>query len=278
METTRKAVFAGRFYPKNKIEIKKLLDKILKSEIDKIDRSFDASKPIGAVVPHAGYIYSGYQAIHVYDFLKKYKNTFDTFVIINPNHTGLGNGAFNISGTSKWDTPLGSVPTNIEFAEALNIEINENAHKKEHSGEVQLPMLQHFLPYPFKIVMITMNIQNQKNALKLANLIDEAVKKTKQNIFLLASSDFSHFETPEEGFKKDQYMIDEILKLDAPEIHQQIIKHHVSACGYGPIMTLIEYLKVCTVSPKIKMLRRGHSGEITPSNKVVNYASFLCYE
>jgi AmmeMemoRadiSam system protein B len=52
----------------------------------------------------------------------------------------------------------------------------------------------------------------------------------------------------------------------------------VSICGYAPIMTLMEYSKLITKNPKSKILRQGHSGEVYPSNEVVDYVSILFYK
>ena len=148
----------------------------------------------------------------------------------------------------------------------------------EHSGEVQIPMLQHFMNSSFKIVMLTMNIQNPETAHLLAEKIFQAQKFTSRRILVLASCDFSHFEDVETGFKQDQFLIDQILEMNTEEMFNKVKKHNISACGYGPIMTLIEYSKKVAKKPKIELLRRGHSGEISHSDKVVDYASFLCFE
>lgn len=274
---TRKAVYAGRFYPDTAKNLEQLLSKIMLAETTKIDRSLSSKQLLGAVVPHAGYIYSAYEAVHVFEILKNSTEQFDTFIIINPNHTGTGHTDFNISSADYWETPLGQIPTDREFSEALSIEINDQAHQNEHSGEVQLPFLQYFLPYTFKIVMITMNRQTADNAQKLANTIIETVHKTHRKVFLIASSDFSHYEQPDEGFRKDQLVVNELLKFNIEGIYQQVKKHHITACGYGPIMTLAAYSKLAVAHPNIQQLRRGHSGEIYPSNEVVDYISFLCY-
>ena len=63
----RKAAFAGRFYPAHKKELVKLYEQILLSEKSKIDYSLSEKEIVGAIVPHAGFIYSGYQAIHFFE-------------------------------------------------------------------------------------------------------------------------------------------------------------------------------------------------------------------
>jgi AmmeMemoRadiSam system protein B len=274
----REAQFAGSFYPDSIEKIEKLLGSIINVEKDKIDTSLASKSIIGGIVPHAGYMYSGYQAIHFFELIKSSTTTFDTVVIINPNHTGFGKGIANLSSAQYWETPFGKIEIDREFSKTLSITSNSSAHKNEHSGEVQLPMLQYFLAYPFKVVLLTMNIQTPENAVFIAHELFKAQKISTKKILVLASSDFSHFESIEQGFEKDQHLIDQILRKDSKEVYQQVKKNNISACGYGPIMTLIEYSKLITQNPHFKLLRRGNSGDIHPSEKVVNYASFLCYE
>ena len=66
----RKAAHSGRFYPTHKKDIKKMYQTILLSEQKKINYGLANENLIGAIVPHAGFMYSGYQAIHVFEILK----------------------------------------------------------------------------------------------------------------------------------------------------------------------------------------------------------------
>lgn len=275
--TIRPTQYAGMFYPDSKSELEHLLKFILKVELNKINTQLAKQKIIGAIVPHAGYIYSGYHAIHAYELFRLSEQTIDTVVVVNPNHSGKGSGIFNLSCANEWETPFGLLTQDKVFMAEMKIDCNDSAHELEHSGEVQLPFLQKFMPNPFKIVMVTMNVQNHENALLLAHKIYDATTNTNRKILVLSSSDFSHYENVESGFKKDQYLIDQILKMDASECFREVKKHQISACGYGPIMTLIEYAKLAAQNPKIELLRRGHSGEVNFAEKVVDYASFLCY-
>ncbi|MBN2807807.1 MAG: AmmeMemoRadiSam system protein B [Prolixibacteraceae bacterium] len=274
----RRAQFAGKFYPDSTSGLEQMLQFITKVETPKMNLHLATHHIHGGIVPHAGFQYSGYHAIHFYELLKRSPLSFETFIIINPNHSGRGSGLYNSSSAHYWETPLGKAEQDLEFLEAMNLQPNDAAHELEHSGEVQLPMLQHFIKHPFRIVMITMNHQHPDTARELARIIYQAKQKTGRKIVLIASSDFSHYEKAEKGFAKDQHLIDQILKLASDECFHQVKKHHISACGYGPIMTLIEYLKLVTVKPTIELLRRGHSGEVSHSEHVVDYISFVAYD
>lgn len=274
----RNPIFTSSFYPNSQEALKQLIQDVYLAEKESINNKLAGYPILGGIVPHAGYAYSGYEAIHFYDILRKSQQHFDTVVVVNPNHTGYGSGWFNTSNYSHWETPLGYVQADFLLMEALGIEANNRAHSLEHSGEVQLPFLQLYAKPPFKVVMITMNHQTTAGASSLANKIQQAASQTGRKVLLIASSDFSHHESPKVGFEKDQLVIDQILKLDAQKVYEVIKEHQVSACGYGPMMTLIAYAKQVAGQPAMSLLRRGNSGEVNSAEMVVDYISFLCYE
>jgi AmmeMemoRadiSam system protein B len=275
-QTIRKPAVAGRFYPNNKTELRRLIDKILKAERNKIDLSFVEKTIFGAVVPHAGYMFSAYQAVHFFELLKHYKNNFDTFVIVNPNHTGMG-AAIALESHDYWETPLGLVPADKEFSETLNLPFSDIAHEREHSGEVMLPLLQYFVDYEYKIVPVTLSDQTVSNEKLLARKIMETEQKLSRKVCVIASSDFSHFLSPEEGKFFDQKVLDKIARKDIEGVFAEVRKHKISVCGFGPIMCLMEYSRLKDENYQSQILARGHSGEIIPSDEVVDYVSILFY-
>ncbi|HAF28741.1 MAG TPA: AmmeMemoRadiSam system protein B [Bacteroidales bacterium] len=273
----RESAVAGRFYPASKEALIGQLDSIMKKELPNINLELIKNQIIGGVVPHAGYMFSAYQAVHFFEILKQSKQKFDTIVIVNPNHTGLGHEiAFDSS--DYWETPLGQVPLDVEFGESLGIDISDIEQKHEHSGEVMLPFLQYFLDYNYQIAPITLSSQTFKNAKFLAERLHKSAKLLNRKIVLIASSDFSHFLSPEAGREKDAYVLENIITLDSQAIEKVVHKKNISVCGYGPIMTLIEYAKLVGTNPKAEILKIGHSGEIIPSSEVVNYVSILFSE
>src|SRR6056297_897234 len=270
----RKPVVAGKFYPAKKDDIIQQIEEIKQKEYSQINLDLKDKKIIGGIVPHAGYMFSAYQAVHFFEILKQSKNKYDTIIIINPNHTGLGH-EIALDDNEAWETPLGEVDVDIDFGQKLGITISGIEQKNEHSAEVMVPFLQHFLDYPFKIAPITLSHQTFKNAKHLAGRIKDAADLTHRKILIIASSDFSHFLTPEQGKEKDAYVIEHILNLNAVAVEKVIKEKNISVCGYGPIMTLMEYAKLVAKNPGVDLLRTGHSGEIIPSSEVVDYVSIL---
>lgn len=272
----REARVSGKFYPGKISELDKLFEMLFLREKNKINYSLSEKKIIGAILPHAGYIYSGYQAIHFFEILAKSEEVFDTFVIIHPNHRS-NKYAFASDECKKWIGPYGSTPLDIEFIEALEIPVSESFHKYEHSGEVMLPFLQKYIDYPMQIVPISIGKQNPEHSSELSGKLSHAVNKTGRKICLIVSSDFSHYVSVEYGKKADQKVLDKILGLDSAAVYKEIMENDISVCGYGPIMTLIDYSKENYPDTVAKILARGHSGEIFPSSEVVHYISLLFY-
>jgi len=273
----RKPAVAGRFYPASKESIIEQIETIQTKELPSININLKENVIIGGVVPHAGYMFSAFQAVHFFEIVKQSKNKFDTVVIVNPNHTGMGH-EMAFDSNDVWETPLGKVDLDVEFGKKMGIAISEIEQKREHSCEVMIPFLQYFLDYDFKIAPITLSHQTYKNAKLLAGKIHKTAQKLKRKILIIASSDFSHFLAPEKGKKMDEYVLKNILLLDSVEIEKEVISKNISVCGYGPIMTLIEYAKIVSEKPSVDLLKKGHSGEIIPSSEVVDYISILFSE
>jgi AmmeMemoRadiSam system protein B len=272
----RTAKVAGAFYPGSSSEIHGLVDRILDSEKGKIDYSLAQLRIIGCVVPHAGYIFSAYEAVHFFEILKSSGTQYNTFIIINPNHTGFGE-YIEVDSSDAWETPLGEVPLDTEFARALDLPRASEAQQQEHSAEVMLPLLQKFLPYRFRVLPVCMLRQNPLTARELAEKIRKANAVLNRRLMIIASSDFSHFESPSNGQRKDDLVLEQIENRNPEKLYDVVVRNRISVCGYGPIMTLMEYSGMVCENPHSRILARGNSGKTRPSDSVVDYVSILFY-
>ncbi len=234
---------------------------------------------IGFIVPHAGYMYSGPIAAHAY-YRLALEGRPDVFVIIGPNHTGIGT-AVSIYDKGVWVTPLGEVRVDSEFAlEILKnsnyIDINYPAHTYEHSIEVQLPFLQYlFNEFPF--VPVTMGYQTPEIAKDVANAIVNASRKLGKNVVILASTDFTHYEPHDVAYKKDEEAIQSIIRLDPELLYEVVTSKDISMCGVGPVMTLM-YAAINSGGRSGELLKYATSGDVTGElEAVVGYASIRIY-
>jgi len=268
----RKPAVAGTFYPDDPGELKHMLR-------DYLEHAEDVDLPgrlRGLVVPHAGYVYSAYEAVHFFEILRKSGTGYDTFIIINPNHTGYGE-YIEVDSSDSWETPLGNVPLDTELGRALNLPRSNRAQMQEHSAEVMLPLLQKFMPYEFSVLPVSMLRQNPVSAAELAEKIRNANARLNRRLMIIASSDFSHFESPGDGHRKDDLVLEQIEKQDSEKLYETVMQNRISVCGYGPIMTLMEYARMVCDEPRSTILARGHSGKTRPSDSVVDYITILFY-
>lgn len=270
--TIRKPAVAGAFYPSQPNKLKELINELVESEKGNIKIELATHGIIGGVVPHAGYIYSGYEAVHFFELVRLSGKEFDTIVILNPDHQGFS-PAFATTPHDEWETPLGCLPIDKEMA--AHFPKSEIAHRDEHSAEVMLPFIQMILNEKIKILPISIGNPTPEIAKKLAKCILDAEKETGRKILIIASSDFSHYVTPEEGKMLDNLVLEKIEKLDSDGVYQTIRKFGITVCGYGPIMTLIEYSLLCSIMPKVNIAARGNSGKNSPSKSVVDYITII---
>ena len=120
----RQAAVAGRFYPASKEAIIEQIETIREKELPNIDLNLKDKTIFGGLVPHAGYMFSAYQAVHFFEIIKQSGVKYDTVVIINPNHTGMGH-EIAFDSHDVWETPLGQVELDVEFGNKLGISISD---------------------------------------------------------------------------------------------------------------------------------------------------------
>lgn len=232
-------------------------------------------KIYGLVSPHAGYMYSGPIAAHGYCKLAE-DGAPTVFVILGPNHTGLGSGISIYPFEGVWKTPLGDVEVDPQICRRIVeasdlVDIDERAHIYEHSIEVQIPFLQYLYGSP-KIVPICMLMQDLETSRELGEALAKALKGV--DTVIIASTDLNHYEPHDRTLKKDRLVIDAILRMDEEALFKAV-DEGVSMCGPGPVATMIVTLKMLGHF-KTVLLSHRTSGDITGDySSVVGYASIV---
>ena len=270
----RRPVVAGQFYPADKKELEKTVEGFL------IHGKKENIK--AAIVPHAGYAYSGKIAGEVFSLMPEKKD----FIMLGVNHTGLGKKiCFSLED---FETPLGIVKTNKDLAEKImhklkkediEAEVNELAHNEEHSIEVQLPFLQSSQK-KFEIVPIILSNLSHEECKKIAEVLADFVKN---NEIIIASSDFTHYgrdygflpfieDVKENLYKLDDNIILQILKKNGKSFHNLASKSTV--CGLYGITILVELAKIKGWKPGL--VKYYTSGDITQDwSQAVGYAGIV---
>jgi AmmeMemoRadiSam system protein B len=228
---------------------------------------------IGAVVPHAGLMYSGHVAAAFYALADLPKR----FVILCPNHTGFGHYAA-INREGEWRTPLGSVKVDSALADALMQKASVlgddwRAHAREHSLEVQLPFLQQLLG-EFTFVPICLAAPRYDLCEEVGNAIAEVVSRS-EPVGILASSDLNHYENQQVTLQKDQRAIDQVLALDPRGLWRVVEEEGISMCGFIPTTTMLIAAKTLGAT-RARLIKHATSGDINGDyGHVVGYASIL---
>ncbi len=266
----RRPAVAGRFYPDDKQELDSYIVELLRD--CKKSPGLHVERLIGGVVPHAGYMFSGIHAASFFYLLQDLSPP-DVVVVLHPSHSGVGN-PLCVDGHDKWRTPLGETPVLHALADELGLPLSTIEQRNEHSAEVMIPFLQHVF-YP-EIPILPISFSHQPgDAKRLGETLAEKSLSGSIDMLVIASSDFSHFLSPEEGFRADQLVVNAILEKNASLVVDKVRKQHISVCGFGPIASLMYYAqKISTNSYEPHILSRGHSGEIIASEEVVDYVSF----
>ncbi len=266
----RKPAVAGMFYSENSKELRFNLSELISFSKKKI-------KAKGVVVPHAGYMYSGWVAGRVYGSIEPP----DTAIIIGPNHTGLGEEASIFDGES-FITPLGEAYIDKPIVKDLIKKVpflstDPLAHLHEHSIEVQVPFLQYINP-DIKIVPICLGNISFEEIQELGNAIAETIEKTQiKFILIIASSDFSHYVPHEVAKEKDMLAIREILQLSEEGLLKIVLQEKISMCGVIPVAVTIVACKKIGAT-KAQLIEYMTSGDIIKDySSVVGYAGIIIY-
>jgi AmmeMemoRadiSam system protein B len=272
---------AGAFYEEKADQLKKQIKDCFLSKLgpgklpDTSNRNL--TQVVGLICPHAGYVFSGPVAAHSYYRLAQDGRP-DSVVIFGPNHTGYGSG-LSIVTDGVWRTPLGDVEIDGAIAqeivdEARIIDIDDSAHKFEHSIEVQLPFLQFLYGSRFKFVPICFLMQDLSSAREVGTAVGRVL--TDKNAVIIASSDMTHYQPQKIASTLDGLALKSMETMDEATFHSTVEANDISACGYGPIAALITAVKVLG-GRKANLLCYETSGDVSGDySSVVGYAA-VCF-
>ena len=253
-QTVRPPAVAGQFYPNDPEELRKTVSTLLRNASD-----LDINGTIrGLVSPHAGYIYSGIVAAAGY---RQIAPSIRTVILIGPSHRFPLKGP-SIPSVTAYQTPLGDVrlaQLAFKLRELPIFESVPEAHKMEHSLEVQLPFLQVTLK-AFEIVPILINSGDPKAlAAALAPHIDN-------DTLIVASTDLSHFYPYERAVSLDRICTSAITNAEFSRMPL------CEACGKQAVMTLMYIAEIKNWDAKL--IDYKNSGDTAGGkDNVVGYAS-----
>jgi len=192
---SRTPVVAGQFYPAQKdsciIQIEEFLEEKIETPLP--------DDPIAGLVPHAGWTFSGNLAAMVFNALKQKRPDVDTFIIFGAAHSYFGQLAA-VYDCGAWSTPMGDMEIDSDLAEKIAdtpFAVSDlNAHAREHSIEVQLPIAQ-YLFEDARLVPILVPPFN--HAVDLGQGIADIISVSGKRVVCVGSTDLTHY-GPHYGF------------------------------------------------------------------------------
>lgn len=241
MSPVRPAVFAGRFYPSDPLDCAAFLDQ---------NRRTAEHAGIAALIPHAGWIYSGPTAALSIASIASYRPA--TVVIFGAVHVLNPNDA-TIYAEGAWSTPLGDLRVDEELGRRLRrrrfITDDPRVHAREHSIEVELPLVRHYLG---DVMILPIMVRPGPHAAEIGRTVAREAADLGRRLAFLGSTDLTHY-GPAFGFEpagpgekgirwakevNDRRFLDAVGTLDAEALVPEAMMRQ-NACGSGAVAAMI---------------------------------------
>ena len=272
MDAVRAPAVSGRFYPGTEAQ----LERAVRSLLDAVPAGVPAPAR-AAVVPHAGYPYSGLTAAHVFARLE----IPPLVIVLAPNHTGVCRAP---GGASLWEagafrTPLGEAAVDERFAAALLaasplVGVDHAAHAQEHAAEVQVPFLQ-VRRHDARIVPLILAWDEWPACRALGEALAGLVARWTEPTLLLASSDLNHYEPAAVNERKDRSALEAVVALDGEELLRRCKSERISMCGRAPTATVLAAARALGAT-RGEIVHYSNSGLVTgDDDAVVGYGGVV---
>ncbi|WP_242689770.1 AmmeMemoRadiSam system protein B [Sulfurimonas aquatica] len=279
LHANREPAVSGSFYPSNPTELLSQINLAFKET-----KKFEQKEINAIIVPHAGYVFSGSIAATAYNTLtKKYKNI---FLIGSSHHINID--GVSIYNRGNYQTPLGEVQVNKTIVNELMknnsfISYEEDAHKKEHTLEVQLPFLQAIYKSDMQIVPIIMATSEIDTIMKMSKALEPYFND--ENLFVI-STDLSHYPNYEDAQKVDMNILNALTKNSPFKLIDAIVENEsskkenlqTSACGWSSLLTLLYLTQEKDYKYEILEYKNSGDTKYGEKDRVVGYGAMRVFK
>jgi MEMO1 family protein len=185
----------------------------------------------------------------------------------------------SITAGGMWELPLGRVPIEGELAEALLgscsvLEKDTEAHRAEHSLEVQVPFLYHLNPR-VRIVPIILMPRSVEECVRMGEEIARVIRGWKSAVLIVASTDLTHYEPRPSAREKDRLAIQQMMALNPEGLYQTVAAHKISMCGFIPTTVALAAWRALGVTG-MEFVGYSDSGDTSGDTaRVVGYAGLI---
>ncbi len=236
----RNADFAGSWYPGRASEC----EKEIKAFLRQAPSGEIPERPVGGIVPHAGWFYSGSIACNVINALS-YAPPPDVFILFGM-HLHPGSSCY-ITTEGAWETPFGELMIHEEIAAEIagrfpfQIETADR-YNRDNTIELQLPFIKYFFP-DSKIV--PMGVPPAKQSLEIGSYAAKLASRLDVRMKIIGSTDLTHYGanygfTPKGSGKSavdwvknenDRKVIDAMLAMEPEEVIREGLSNHNACCS-----------------------------------------------
>jgi AmmeMemoRadiSam system radical SAM enzyme/AmmeMemoRadiSam system protein B/AmmeMemoRadiSam system protein A len=259
---------AGTFYPGDATEINRMLDE------------WFADKPepepwAAAIVPHAGWIYSGRLAAAVFSRVKFPKQ----IIVLAPRHRRDG-VEWAVAPHRTWQLPGCCLDSDPELAGILaesipGLELDATAHAQEHAIEVQLPLLARLAPGS-RVVGITIHSGELDDLQRFGEQLAGVLAGLSERPLLVISSDMNHYADERETRRRDGLALEALKSLDPRRLYHTVHEQRVSMCGVLPAVVVLSALGRLNALNRCSQVGYTTSAAVShDAQRCVGYAGML---
>jgi hypothetical protein len=265
--SVRETAVAGYFYPGDADALLGAVDGYLAAG------AVEPQAAIAAVMPHAGYVYSGGTAGAVAAAVR----IPDRVVALGPKHTRYGpRGA--VAAATAWRFPFGDVPVDEELAAALAehplLERDDAAHRDEHSLEVEVPFLWRRNP-ALRITPVALGQLGLGVLQEIGEAVAAAIRAAGEPVLIVASTDLSHQVPIEIARRLDGLVVERVLALDPEGLFHTVAERGITMCGVVPVTAALFAARALGAA-SARLVRYTTSAEASgDERRVVGYAGIV---
>lgn len=269
--TSRPPAVAGSFYPADSNEREAQVDELLAG------MAVGPNDEVSAImVPHAGLRFSGQIAAKTWRQIK----IPDSVLIIGPKHTADGvdwavapHDRWHLSST---ESMTGAADLAKRIASNVSgMQLDSIAHAREHSIEIQLPLLYRLAPTT-KIAAIAMAGGSISELESAAESLASLLASMENPPLLVISSDMNHFADDAENRRRDRIALDAMKSLDAQQLIKTCNEQNISMCGVVPAALVMLTLQALGTKMNYREIGYATSADTTGDrSRVVGYAGVL---
>lgn len=277
-EAPVQAAFAGSFYTGNA--------SALRAEVQGYIEDAPARQELDGwawISPHAGFVYSGPIAGHVFRQLAARQPS--RVVVIAFTHRpysadgSIRNGAIATTTAPSFMTPLGALPVDVAEVQALLadapfIRDDRSIFSGEHSLEVQLPFIQVAAP---RAMLVPLMFGNQDDPATIARLAAVITKRyaADPTTVVIASTDMSHYFPYDKAVAVDRRALKAVVELDTETLTALAPSRQAEFCGLAPVLTLLMAQQLIKGPAPVVLDYRNSGDTAGDKGRVVGYSAVL---